>query len=63
MNEIDAEVSIFHGTEDEVVGVDKSRKIADVLMDGSITEVEGTGHSFSDVEAWLAEKSLKEISD
>ena len=56
-------MSIFHGTEDEVVGVDKSRKIADVLMDGSITEVEGTGHSFSSVETGLAEKSLKEISD
>ena len=63
MNEIAAVVSIFHGTEDAVVGVDKSRKITDVLMDGNITEVESVGHSFSGMEAWLAEKSLKEIID
>ena len=63
LNEIDAEVSIFHGAEDGVVSVDNSRKIADVLTDGSITEVEGTGHSFSGVEAWLAEKSLQEVRE
>ena len=63
LKDIDAEVSIFHGTEDEVVDIDTSRKIADAVSDGEITEVEGTGHSFSGVEAWLAEKSLKEIRE
>ena len=63
LNEIDAEVRIFHGTKDEVVDVDTSRKIVDAVSDGEITEVEDTGHSFSGVEAWLAEKSLKEIRE
>lgn len=52
---------IFHGTEDEVVDVDTLRKIIDAVSDGEITEVEDTGHSFSGVESWLAEESLKEI--
>ena len=63
LNEIDAEVRIFHGTADDVVGVDNSRKIANVLTDGRITEADEVGHSFSGVEAWLAEKSLEEIKE
>lgn len=59
LKDIDAEVSIFHGTEDEIVSIDNSRKIAGVLTDGSITKIDGVGHSFSGVEVWLAEQSLK----
>lgn len=63
LNDIDAEVSIFHGTEDEVVDIDNSRIIVDTVRNGELMEVEDTGHSFSGVGAWLAERSLKEISD
>lgn len=61
LKDIGGSVHIFHGTEDEVVDVDTLRKIIDAVSDGEITEVEDTGHSFSGVESWLAEESLKEI--
>jgi len=44
--DLDASVRIIHGSDDEVVAVENSRRLVDAVDDGELLVREGEGHSF-----------------
>ena len=46
LEKIDSEVKIIHGTEDEVINVENSKRICEALPRCEFEEIEDAGHSF-----------------
>ncbi len=58
LGKINSEVKIIHGTEDQVVDIENSRKICKALPECEFEKVENAGHSFEKFESVLVEESL-----
>jgi len=57
LEQIDSEVKIIHGTGDQVVSIENSRKICEALSRCEFSEIEGSGHSFSKAHQELIAKT------
>lgn len=57
LGKIDSEAKIIHGTEDQVVDIENSRKICEALPECEFEKIENAGHSFTNIEKELSKHS------
>lgn len=58
LEKIDSEVKIIHGTEDQIVDIENSRKICEALPKCEFSEIEGTNHSFTENRDLVIEETV-----
>jgi len=63
LSSLQTKTLIFHGTEDEVIPMRNSQKIADSLPNGELITFEGADHSFKGYERELLESIRSKFND
>lgn len=61
IEQIDSEVKIIHGSEDQVVSIENSRTICEALPECEFEKIEGIDHSFRNKESELTSATLFNI--
>ncbi|MCD8316632.1 MAG: alpha/beta hydrolase [Eggerthellaceae bacterium] len=60
---IDIPVTIYHGTDDELVPISYSRRAFDVLTDAGLIEIPGSGHTLTDHMVMIEADMIEKISN